>query len=137
MDKARFVGWDAYEDSVVDVDLGHRLVTLGREGVLAGGPWTGSEPLHVITAYNPGRSASEEENVAAQRDLEGTLAARGVAFYAAIGRSRDSSWRETSVAILGLSDSEAIAIGRTFGQDAIFSWNGESLRVMACGQREK
>ncbi|MGN6722795.1 MAG: DUF3293 domain-containing protein [Marmoricola sp.] len=134
MNSPRFLGWDAYDDSVVDIDVGDRQVTLAREGVLAGGPL--ATPLHVITAYNPGGAAPDGENATAQRALEDTLSERGVSYYLAIGRSRDHSWREPSVAAAGLSDEEAIAIGRAFRQDAIFLWDGESLRVIACRDRD-
>jgi len=134
MDSPRFLGWDAYADSVVEVDLGDRQVTLGREGVLAGGPL--ATPLHVITAYNPGIAITVEDNKIAQQRLEDLLIGRGLIFYAAIGRSRDNSWCEPSLAAIDLSDEEAIAIGRAFRQDAIFGWDGESLRVIACGERD-
>jgi len=123
--------WSAYADAVVDLELSGRTVTLGREGVVAGDPWTSAGSLYVITAYNPGREASSEENASAQARLLGLLAERGITWLPAVGRSRDASWREPSVA-LEVPEATAIAIADEFQQDAVFAWDGVCLRVIAC-----
>lgn len=132
MNAPSFAGWDAYNDAVVDIDLGGRTVTLGQEGVLAGSADSLRAPLYVITAYNPGAQASDAENRAAQAMLLDLVAARGLGSFPAVGRSRDHRWQEPSVAVVGLSEAESIEIGRAFAQDAIFGWDGRTLQVIPC-----
>lgn len=127
-----FIGPDAYPDAVVDVDLEDASVTLGREGVLAGRRWRPDGWAFVITAYNPGRAASPEENASAQERLFDYLAGEHLTWLAAVGRSRDGRHREPSVVVEGIDAARAIEIARRFGQDAIFSWDGRELRVVDC-----
>ena len=125
-----FAGWAAYGDAVVEVALNDHVVTIGKEGVLGGGSWTPTEVVYVITAHNPGRLVSAEENARAQRDLEIMLESRRIPWLPAVGRSRDGSWRESSVAVLGLAREDAIEIAARFEQDAIFGWDGRTLEVI-------
>ena len=133
MSGTRFKGWSAYGKSVVDVFLPAGVVTLGREGVIAGESWTLAGSLSVITAYNPGRAVEVAVNEAAHARLVALLVDRGIDWLPATGRSRDGSWEEPSVALPTISEREAIEIARDFDQDAIFSWDGRSLRVVPCG----
>lgn len=134
MDPQSFGGWDAYGDAVVDVQLGDRVITVGAEGVVDGAPWRPSVPAYVITACNPGRHATTEENEAAQNRLIRLLSERGIPWLSAVGRSRDRSWSEPSV-VVEISEADALLIGATFEQDAVFKWDGSVLEVIAC--REK
>jgi hypothetical protein len=135
MNASGFAGWDAYPDAVVDIDYGDGAVTLGAEGVLSGNADDLDLPIFIVTAYNPGELASLLDNRAAQERLREFLSVRGVTAFAAVGRSRDDVWQEPSLALVGLSEVEAIDIGNAFGQDAIFGWDGRTLRVIPCQER--
>ena len=132
MTRAIFGGWPAYRESVVDVVVGGALVTLGPEGVIAGEAWTPDRPVYIVTAYNPGVTKEPVANQAAQSRLLELLEDRGIAWLPATGRSRDAAWQEPSVAVLEVSEVEAIKIARRFAQDAIFCWDGQRLRVLDC-----
>jgi hypothetical protein len=87
-------------------------------------PWDHRHPVHVITAWNPdSRQLSEGANRASQRTLEADLVAQGRDLCRAVGRDPTSPHREESVAVVGLTDARAAAIGREHGQAAIFSWS--------------
>ncbi|MGN6162880.1 MAG: DUF3293 domain-containing protein [Marmoricola sp.] len=131
MADATFEGWDAYGEAVVDVDLGEREVTVGREGIVRGEAWSPDRPAYVITAHNPGRKADAAANDAAQARLLALLHERGIRWRPAIGRSRDRSWAEPSV-VVEIPEREALEIGARFDQDAIFRWDGTALEVIAC-----
>lgn len=132
MGEGTFVGPEAYEDAVVDVTTDEGLVTLGREGVVAGHPWEPAGPAYVITAYNPGRAQSLEENEAAQQRLLGRLSRERLDWLPAVGRSRDSRHREPSVALQGVDERTARRLATEFGQDAIFCWADGKLTVVDC-----
>ncbi len=91
------------------------------------------EPVHVITAFNPhGRVATETDNARSHRALVERLRSRGIASHPAAGGDR--SWRhvEPGVVIIGLPRAEAVALGKDFGQDAIFEWTADALSVISC-----
>ena len=77
-----------------------------------------------ITAYNPlgkepDEKLGEEPNASRQAALETELRARGVTYLPAEGRAPDGSWCEPSFLALGLTRSEACALGRAHAQNAI------------------
>lgn len=88
---------------------------------------------HGITAFNPYEALlSLEENATRQRALVAHLKERGVVFWRGEGRSPDGRWREKTLMVEGLRRSEAVLVGRRFGQRAIFELTHASLRVVAC-----
>jgi hypothetical protein len=133
MSVPQYKGPSAFADSVVDVLVDNSLVTLGREGVIAGPVWVPDHPVYVVTAYNPGTAVALDANEAAQARLRDFLAERKVAWWPAVGRSRDSTWLEPSLALTGVTEAEAIEVGRRFKQDAIFKWDGRHLTVLPSG----
>ena len=130
MSDQHFAGWLAYADAVVDVFIGDAVVTLGQEGLLEG--VAPPAPMLVLTAYNPGRAVASSVNEAAQAHLIEYLSQRSLSWLPAIGRSRDGTWQEPSLAVTDLPEPEAIEIARRFDQDAIFKWDGENLSVISC-----
>ncbi|MFF9125966.1 DUF3293 domain-containing protein [Streptomyces sp. NPDC014889] len=130
--------WDLYRTAVADIAFQDRTVrveprpsgtTEGRFPTLAG-----RAAVHVITAWNPrGRTASAEDNARAQRLLLVEVHRRGLAWWPAEGGDAAGTHREESVAVAGLSDTAARALGHRFGQDAVFAWTPGAWRVLACG----
>ncbi|MEV5332734.1 DUF3293 domain-containing protein [Streptomyces werraensis] len=49
-----------------------------------------------------------------------------------VGGDVSGTHQEESVAVAGLSDAAARALGRRFGQDALFAWTPDASRVLAC-----
>ena len=88
-----------------------------------------------VTAHNP-RSVPlpSEENRARHRRLEAEVRARGFAAFVGQSVGDDGTWPpETSLLILGISRSEAVALGFTHGQRAVV-WGalGEPARLLFC-----
>jgi len=87
-----------------------------------------------ITAWNPGsRRLSRPENERRQRELIRELSGRYRLFPGA-GMDDDNAWpAELSVLALGISQEEAMARGRAWGQLAIlFGRRGERASVISC-----
>lgn len=88
---------------------------------------------HVITAHNPGGQWLDDEANAA-RHAELLAACDRSATTPSWGGSPDGRHLEEGVFVLGLDDAEAVALGRRFGQDAIYQLApGERLLVPCDG----
>ncbi|MFD7686327.1 DUF3293 domain-containing protein [Streptomyces sp. NPDC059781] len=130
--------WDLYRTAVVDIRFGERAVRVAprprgtAEGFFPVPDGSGAT-VHVITAWNPrGRTASADANARDQRLLLDEVRRRGLTSWPAVGGDVCGTHREESVAVVGLSDAAACALGRRFGQDAIFAWTPGAWRVLAC-----
>jgi hypothetical protein len=74
-----------------------------------------------VTAHNPGSVAlSPPENAARHDQLLAEVNRRGLLAWPGVGIGDDGRWpAEESVFILGLTEAEAINLGRQFGQIAV------------------
>lgn len=74
-----------------------------------------------VTAFNPGsQPLPTEQNVARQRELECSVAARGFASYPGEGIGDDGRWPpESSLLVLGIGRTDAMGLGEQFGQRAV------------------
>ena len=89
--------------------------------------------VHVVTAWNPSSSPVDDEvNAAADVALCQVLHDAGASLDRCTGSNPDGSWREEGWAATGLTRVKACAIGRQFGQDAIYEATAESLRIVWC-----
>ncbi len=90
-------------------------------------------PIYVITACNPGGvDRAEEENRAATARLVGELWVSGLAISRALGRSPSGDHSEASVAVSGLNRTEALRVGRRYGQIAIYEVTADTVILAAC-----
>lgn len=128
--------WDAYLSAEIRIELpaGLVLITpappLHAEGAY---PDPDGRPIAVITAANPGgRPADPRANAEAAERLHAELAARHLTWWPAAGA--DPSWThvEDSVAIPGISQQDALDLGKAFGQEAIFVLTPASRKVIDC-----
>jgi Protein of unknown function (DUF3293) len=73
-----------------------------------------------ITAHNPGSvEAPSEQNDKQQRDLKKSIEESYYPIYSGEGKG-DSGWpAEPSLLVLGISDADAAAMARRFGQAAV------------------
>ncbi|WP_330460368.1 DUF3293 domain-containing protein [Streptomyces sp. NBC_00820] len=129
--------WDLYRHAVVDIrfpDLSVRVEPRPRGTALGHFPEpAGTAAVHVVTAWNPrGLTAPDADNARAQGLLLDEVRRRGLTWWAAVGGDAPGTHREESVAVTGLSDAEARALGYRFGQDAVFAWSADAWRVLAC-----
>lgn len=103
----------------------------------ASAPWPLRTMLHVISGRNPGYTADDESNQRWHADLEHHLRSAGLNPTPAVGSSPDGTWVEPSWAVTGLNREEACAVGRAFGQIAVFEIEGQDaneleVRVIRC-----
>ncbi len=90
-------------------------------------------PCHVLTAYNPGgRAAADVDNRAAARALRADPRLDGLVLLPSFGGHPDGAWLEPGVAIIGLARHQAQALGRAYGQLAVYELDGTTRRVIAC-----
>ena len=89
--------------------------------------------FHVITAWNPGGVlASADENSVADARLLAEIQIRRLEAYRAVGSDPDSPHKEDGWIVAGMKESEAVDLGRRFGQIAIFRIEQGRLTVVGC-----
>lgn len=120
-----------YAGAVVDITLPSRIMRLSPADA-AGTGFPFETPVHVVSASNPGCELPAEENAARHAGLVAAVRLLDIVTLDAVGRDTTSEYAEASVVLVGLSDDEALALGRRFGQDAIFRWSADSVAIMDC-----
>jgi hypothetical protein len=96
-------------------------------------PWPDAQPVHLLTAWDPGpERPGRHLNRLRQAALEADLALLSVALLAAVGVDPATGRREEGVAVRGLSEADVVALGRCYGQDAVFAWSREEWAIVAC-----
>jgi hypothetical protein len=133
--------WDAYVTTEVRITVplaeghGGAVRVFPAPPLQASGryPDPAGRPIAVVTAHNPQRRvASDEANAAAQKLLEDELTSLGVEWWPAA--EADPSWEhvERSVALPGMSEADALALGVKYDQEAIFILTPASRKVIDC-----
>lgn len=132
-------GWSAYIAALLRIETPGGLVWVRPAPIslTSGGyPEPEGRTICVITAHNPrGRIVSTADNAAAQAQLVTELQAQGRTCWPAAGG--DPSWThvEDSVAVIGMDEADAIALGAKCKQDAIFVLTPAERRVVGCVER--
>jgi hypothetical protein len=91
------------------------------------------QPLHVLTAWNPGHARpSLEHNRRSNDSLRAELVLLADQLFDALGSSPDGSHAEESFAVIGASRETCMAIGARFRQDAIFELTTTEQIVVGC-----
>jgi hypothetical protein len=132
--------WAAYARTVVEIhrpgeaDIVVRPSPPGRSGAW---PWASSLPVHILTAWDPGEDRpGDPENRVQQAALEADLRHVTRELWSTVGVDAVSGHREEGVAVRGVSDAEARALGARYRQDAIFVWTPDAWVITACnGER--
>ena len=97
------------------------------------------ENFHIITAHNPGIIVNAEANAKADGNLQVELNHSGSRCFRITGCSPDLNHQEQGWGVSGLSEEQALVIGKKYGQNAIFSVANGILSVIGClsGERIK
>lgn len=96
-------------------------------------PFGDEERVHVISAYNPsGESFSYHDNERAHAQLHAELRVAGYGIYPAALRTADGTWLARAIAVSGLRSKEAAAVGRRYGQAAVFELVPQGMRILSC-----
>jgi len=117
----------------VRVDLGATTVIVRprADGSVAGSFPFPSEPVHVLTAHDPGPTRlAPAENGHRQAALVASLDA--YERHPAVAGAEDGGHAEESVLVVGLTDEQALAIGAEWGQDAVFRWTRDAWEIVPC-----
>lgn len=128
--------WSAYVGAVLRIEAPSGVVWMGSapDACTKGAyPDPHGRVICVITAHNPGgQVVSAQENAGRQERLERELERRGWTWWRAAGG--DPSWEhvEASAAVVGVAESEVVALGAEFGQDAIFVLSPAGRRIVGC-----
>jgi hypothetical protein len=133
----------AYRATWIDVDLPLETFTVppADQGKALDLPEELQPWFVVITAFNPGSEAlTDDENQARHAELWGLVRSHaelwnvvrsvGDDCFQAVGRSEDGSWREESVAIVGVEEKRALALAQRFGQLAVFCVDEKGCEVV-------
>ena len=90
-------------------------------------------PLWTVTAYNPySVPRPDTVNVRRQVDLQAEVDRSGWTSFPATGSSPDGSWSEPGLALAGVSEEQALALGREWGQHALYLAVDGVLWVVEC-----
>lgn len=71
-------------------------------------------------------------NIFAHERLTTGLQKMGKTCFAANGGDVEWTHVEQGFAVIGMTDEEALALGRDFGQEAIYGWSPSTLTVLSC-----
>jgi Protein of unknown function (DUF3293) len=134
------MSWAEYVRAVVRIELpdGPAQIAPAPPGRAVGAfPDVPRDVLYVVTAFNPGGLVSPEPaNQQAHSALIRRLEADHVTYFEADGGDPGWTRTEAGFALIGVDEAYAKALGRDFGQDAIFEWTPTELSVLACdGER--
>ena len=128
--------WASYARTVVEIvrpEKGTLTIRSAPEADPARWPWPTGEPVHILTAWDPGPARpGPAVNRARQAALEDDLRPMAVAMMAAIGVDPVTGHREEGVCVRGVSESVVLALGAHYGQDAVFAWTPTEWSIVGC-----
>lgn len=129
--------WAAFRDAIVEIVLPGGPIVVGPRAMLATQelpfPAGVQTPIHVITAENPnGDSTNASSNASAMDALTADARRLGAQVHPARGGNLAWTHTETSIATIGLTDAQAVDLGREYGQLAIFRWTSDSWSLLDC-----
>ncbi len=128
--------WASYQRAVVEILRGEEGIVSVRSAAAAdeaNWPWPGAQPVHVLTAWDPGlERPGRATNRARQAALEADLRRLAVPLLPAVGIDPVTGEREEGVAVRGVPEFEVLALGARYGQDAFYAWTPAEWAVVAC-----
>ncbi len=127
--------WARYARLVVEIECAGRLLVVHAApvGEVGDWPWISLEPIHILTAWDPGeRRPGLEANRWEQARLEADLRPQASAMWAARGADVATGVCDEGVAVCGLDEEAVRALGARYGQDAIFSWSPHEWAIVSC-----
>ena len=128
------LAWPLYLLAVIRLTVdGERMLlhATSEEGATADFPY--SEPVHIVTAWNPnGTTLTVAENEESQYKLLNDSALASASVHACTGGDRAGTHQEPSLLLENITTEVALALGHSYGQDAIFRWSRTSFDLLSC-----
>ena len=128
--------WAGYARTVVEIVRpaeGDLVVCPAPPGEVGEWPWRTADPVHLLTAWDPGlERPPAAENRRRQAELEAVLRPLAGGTWMAVGVDLVSGHREEGVAVVGVSQADALALGLRYDQTAIFAWTPAEWVVVGC-----
>jgi hypothetical protein len=129
--------WAAYARSIVEIvrpaEGDFVTVRAAPSGEPGRWPWPTSEPVPILTAWDPGEERpGRVVNRRLGAALESDLRPRARRLLFAVGVDPAAAHREEGVAALGLAVDDAVALGARYRQEAIFVWTPDAWSVVSC-----
>ena len=129
-------GWTAYVAAVIRIETPRGVVWVRPAPITrTAGEYPDPEAraIYVMTAHNPGgRIAPDTANTAAEARLAAELERRGLTWWPAAGGNPSWTHVEPGAAVIGMDETDALALGAEFGQEAIFVLTPVDRRVVGC-----
>jgi hypothetical protein len=130
------MSWERYTTTVVRISFPSGDVEIRPAPVswtIGAFPEVEGHTIHIVTAYNPGgRAEPSAANQEVHRRLKAQVAATGLMWWPAAVANPTGTHVELSVAVAGLDDDGARALGAAHGQEAIFAWRPNAWTVLSC-----
>jgi hypothetical protein len=100
----------------------------------AGSPWEPSSlPCFIVSACCPfSQPFVAARDQALHSSMERLLEGLAGAYEEVVGQSADGQWKEPSWAIYGITEGQALDLGRLYQQWAVFRWDENGRVVLAC-----
>jgi hypothetical protein len=100
----------------------------------SGSPWKPSSlPCFVISACCPfSLPYDSARDSALHCEMKGLLELLKAPHEEIVGQSPDKTWQEPCWAIYGITEGQALALGRLYQQWAVFRWGSNGKEVVAC-----
>jgi len=129
--------WASYRRTVVEIAWpgeARLRVRSAPESDPAAWPWPTEQPVHILTAWDPGpERPGEKANRARQAALQADLERLALPFVSAVGVDPASGRREEGVAVRDAVEAAMVDLAASYGQDGIFAWTPEEWAIVGCG----
>jgi hypothetical protein len=128
--------WVSYGRTVVEIrrsEVGSLTVRSAVSADAAIWPWPTGDPVHFLTAWDPGpERPGQVINRARQAALETDLRPLAEVLLDAVGVDPVTGRREEGAAVIGVAEPVVLALGARFGQDAVFAWTPAEWSIVGC-----
>jgi hypothetical protein len=128
--------WASYARTVVQITGPRSTVLLvhpAPAGSVGAWPWPAPGAVHILTAWDPGgERPGNAVNRERQTSMEDDLRPLAVSLWPAVGVDPLSGHREEGVAVVGLTEADAVSLGARYQQDAIFRWVPGQWEIVSC-----
>ena len=130
--------WLGYLDATVAVEIVGTMIDLTGP---AAADWPFEGQVFALTAWDPaGETRTREDNDSQNQSLRLALVEAGARIWNAAGYAgpiEDSAFLDEGFVVSGLAETQTLELARSFGQEAIYEIDSESLTVIATDSQSR